>query len=114
MLQAHQPQRFQTIALRPHLIWGKGDPHLLPRVIGRHRKGKLRIVGEGQNKVDLTHARNVVHAHLCAFKSMVRNPSIGGNAYFINQNEPVRLWNWLNQLFKDIGLPVLNKKDFFR
>ena len=46
VLAAHHPNGMRTIALRPHLIWGEGDPHLLPRVISRHRLGKLKIVGE--------------------------------------------------------------------
>ena len=39
VLAAHHPNGMRTIALRPHLIWGEGDPHLLPRVISRHRLG---------------------------------------------------------------------------
>ena len=100
ILEANESQKLQTIALRPHLIWGEGDPHLLPRVINRHKKGKLRIVGEGRNKVDLTHVDNVVHAHFCAMESMVKNStSLGGKAYFIGQDEPVNLWDWLNEIF---------------
>src|ERR1700683_1321450 len=34
-----------TVALRPHLIWGPGDPHLVPRVLARAGEGRLRIVG---------------------------------------------------------------------
>jgi nucleoside-diphosphate-sugar epimerase len=56
----------RTIALRPHLVWGAGDPHLVPRVIARARAGRLRIVGTGRNRVDLVHIHNVVDAHLLA------------------------------------------------
>ncbi|MCK5667823.1 MAG: NAD-dependent epimerase/dehydratase family protein, partial [Gammaproteobacteria bacterium] len=33
-----------TVALRPHLIWGPGDPHLVPRIIERAKAGRLRLV----------------------------------------------------------------------
>jgi 2-alkyl-3-oxoalkanoate reductase len=56
----------RTIALRPHLIWGVGDPHLVPRVLARARAGRLRIVGDGRNRVDLVHVENAVDAHLLA------------------------------------------------
>ncbi|MEC8421133.1 MAG: NAD-dependent epimerase/dehydratase family protein [Verrucomicrobiota bacterium] len=105
---------FSTIALRPHLIWGEGDPHLLPKVISRHRSGKLKIVGNGQNHVDLTHIDNVVEAHIAAFNNLVLGSPIGGNAYFISQNEPVNLWDWLNSLFKSLNLKPLNKRISFR
>lgn len=93
------PGDLRTVALRPHLIWGVGDPNLVPRVLDRTRKGKLRIVGNGQNKVDLSYIDNVVDAHLCAERALDRaenNP--GGKAYFISNDEPVVLWDWINQL----------------
>ena len=98
---------FATVALRPHLIWGENDPHLLPRVINRHKMGKLKIIGNGLNKVDLTHIDNVVHAHILAFDALVSGKPIGGRAYFISQNEPVLLWKWLNSIFKTLGLDAV-------
>ena len=47
-----------TVALRPHLIWGPGDPHLLPRVFEKARQGRLRIVGDGANKVSVSYVEN--------------------------------------------------------
>ena len=28
--------------LRPHLVWGRNDPHLLPKVLTRHKKENLK------------------------------------------------------------------------
>ena len=114
VLGAHSPGKIQTIALRPHLVWGENDPHLLPRVIARHKAGKLRIIGSGQNQVDLTHIENVTHAHICAMQKMIRNKNLGGKPYFIGQCEPVFLWKWLNQVFQSIDLPPLTKKLSFQ
>src|SRR5690606_34102277 len=55
VLAAHRPGSLATIALRPHLIWGPGDPHLVPRILARARTGRLRIVGNGTNRVDMVH-----------------------------------------------------------
>jgi len=114
VLGAHSTGKIQTIALRPHLVWGENDPHLLPRVIARHKAGKLRIIGSGQNQVDLTHIENVTHAHICAMQEMIRNKNLGGKPYFIGQSEPVFLWKWLNQVFQSIDLPPLTKKLSFQ
>jgi len=114
VLSYNNTQGMRTIALRPHLIWGEGDPHLLPRVISRHRAGKLKIVGDGKNLVDLTHLDNVVHAHLCAFQAMTVDSLLGGKAYFIGQNEPVALWQWLNEIFDQLNLPSLKKSVSYR
>jgi len=114
VLEAHLPGKLQTIALRPHLVWGKGDPHLLPRVIQRHKAGKLKIIGDGMNQVDLTHIDNVAHAHICAMKAMLLNQNLGGKPYFISQGEPVYLWEWLNQLFLLLDLPPLSRSLNFK
>jgi len=55
-----------TCALRPHLIFGPGDPHLIPRLIDRARAGKLVRVGDGRNEVTLCAVSNAAHAHLLA------------------------------------------------
>ena len=110
VLISNNGSSFCTIALRPHLVWGEGDPHLLPKVIKRHLQHKLKIVGDGKNKVDLTHIDNVTHAHVSAMNSLVNCKDVGGKAYFISQNEPVSLWPWLNQLFSKLDLPPSKRK----
>jgi nucleoside-diphosphate-sugar epimerase len=103
---------FQTVALRPHLIWGVGDPHLVPRVLARARAGRLRIVGTGQNRVDLLHVENAVDAHLLAEKALRRSPGAtpAGRAYFITNGEPVLLWGWINQLLQALDEPPIKKQ----
>ena len=51
---AASDDQLRVTALRPHLIWGVGDPHLVPRVLARARAGRLRIVGPGTNRVDIS------------------------------------------------------------
>jgi len=110
VLESNCPGEFQALALRPHLIWGKEDPHLLPRILQKHRNNKLKIVGSGKNRMDITHVSNVAHAHICAFQAMLQNQKLGGKPYFIGQNEPVEIWPWLNEIFKNLELPELTKK----
>ena len=62
---------FATCALRPHLIWGVGDPHLVPRILARAAAGRLRIVGGGQNLVDMVHVENAADAHLLAEQALL-------------------------------------------
>ena len=109
VLFSHQPRGLRTIALRPHLIWGIGDPHLLPRVISRARSGRLRIVGDGQNRVDITHVSNAADAHLLALDAL-ESESAGGRAYFISQGEPVCLWEWVNEILQGLSIPPVVKK----
>lgn len=109
VLFSHQPKGLRTVALRPHLIWGVGDPHLLPRVINRARSGRLRIIGDGQNRVDITHVENAAEAHLLALDALEKGMT-GGKAYFISQGEPVRLWDWINEMLQGLSIPPVVKK----
>lgn len=96
---------FRTVALRPHLIWGSGDTHLVPRVLAQARAGRLRIVGDGKNRVDMVHVSNAADAHLLA-ESVLAGTQAGaaaGHAYFITNGEPVCLWDWINHLLISLG-----------
>ena len=55
-----------TVSIRPHLIWGPGDPHLVPRILTKADSGRLVRVGPGKNKVDIIYIDNAVSAHLIA------------------------------------------------
>ncbi len=110
VLAVNNYKGLRTIALRPHLIWGIGDPHLIPTVISRARAGKLRIIGDGYNRVDITHVDNAAHAHLLAFDALENGNSEGGKPYFISQDQPVVLWKWINELLTRINIKPVEKR----
>lgn len=109
MVLAAHGKNLATCALRPHLIWGPGDPHLLPRVIESAKSGRLKIVGDGSNRVDVTYVENAADAHLQALEALIEGKA-GGKAYFISQGEPVLLWDWINSLLQRLGEKPLQKK----
>lgn len=98
----------RTVALRPHLVWGAGDPHLVPRVLARARAGRLRIVGSGKNRVDMVHVENAVDAHFAAEAAL--DGVAAGRAYFITNGEPVVLWEWINGLLSALGEPPVARR----
>lgn len=100
--------RLATVALRPHLVWGPGDQNVVPRVLALAKKGRLKIIGSGRNKVDVTHITNVIDAHLLAESAPAA--TVGGQAYFITNGEPVVLWDWINQLLRGLGRPEITKR----
>jgi len=111
VLTANDPDGsgLRTIALRPHLIWGVGDNHLIPRVIARAKAGKLRIVGDGLNNVDIVHVENAADAQIRAQVALERIESCG-KPYFITQGEPVVLWDWINGLLDRLGISTVEKQ----
>jgi|SRR5665647_1059057 len=109
VLQA-QSSSLHTIAIRPHLVWGPGDQHLVPRLLERGKNGTLKIIGSGANRVDITYIDNVVHAHILAAENLRTSGSGAGQAFFIGQDEPVNLWQWINGLFARMGIPTVSRK----
>src|SRR5437763_2098356 len=98
-----------TVALRPHLIWGPGDPHLVPRLLARARAGRLRRVGDGANRIDTTYVENAAAAHLLALDRLRPGAACAGRAYFIAQGEPVPLWDFINRILALAGLPPVRR-----
>ena len=113
VLRANSPL-LQTTALRPHLVWGPGDNHLIPRLLERGRQGRLKIVGDGDNRVDISYIDNVVDAHLAAARNLEMVGTAAGEAFFISQDEPVVLWDWVNELFMRLAMPPVAKKISFQ
>jgi nucleoside-diphosphate-sugar epimerase len=109
VLQASCAQ-LRTAAIRPHLVWGPGDTNLIPRLIARGRERSLRIVGGGATRVDIAYIDNVVHAHLLAEENLRSSGTAAGKAFFIGQQEPVRLWPWINDLFARMNVPPVTKQ----
>lgn len=103
-------EELNTCSIRPHLIWGPDDPHLIPRLIQRGKAGSLKIIGNGLNKVDITYIDNVAHAHLLAAKNLFTSKTAAGNAYFIGQERPVELWSWVNEIFEKLDIGMVRQK----
>jgi nucleoside-diphosphate-sugar epimerase len=102
-----------TCALRPHLIWGPKDRHLIPRLIQRARAGQLLRVGDGTNLVDNIYVDNAAHAHIQAAEAMRPGSPVCGSAYFISQGDPVNCWGWINDILKLARLPRVKRSISF-
>ena len=109
VLAANGKQNLATVALRPHLIWGPRDNHLLPTLVQKARHGRLRRVGDGHNVISTVYVENAAAAHLQAADLLNPDAPHAGNAYFINEPETVNLWKWINQLLELAELPTVSR-----
>lgn len=108
--EANDGTTLRTVALRPHLIWGPGDTHLVPTIIERARAGRLTQIGDGTNLVDLTLIDDCVAAHIAAMHALECNAAaVCGGVYFISQGDPVNMWAWINQVLERHGLPPVSR-----
>ncbi|RPD85341.1 2-alkyl-3-oxoalkanoate reductase [Luteimonas sp. 100069] len=98
-----------TVALRPRLIWGPGDQQLLPRLVERAKAGRLRFVGNGDNRIDTTYIDNAAQAHFDAFAHLAPGAACAGRAYFISNGEPTTVREIVNALLAAAGAPQVDR-----
>ena len=114
VLAANGEGGLATCALRPHLIWGPRDQHLIPRLLDRARRGKLRRIGDGRNLVDMIYVENAAAAHLLAGDALQLGGPNAGKAYFISQADPVNCWEWIDQILVSAGQSPVKRAISFK
>ncbi len=109
MVLAADGPELATVSLRPHLVWGPGDPNIAPRLIARARAGVLRRIGGLNKKVDATFIDDAAEAHVLALERLSPGSPAAGKAYFISGGDPRPLWEIINGLLGAAGLPPVEK-----
>lgn len=106
LLLAADGQGLRTTAIRPAGIWGSGPGcYMMAKFIDELRKGSLVVtIGDGTALADNTHVANVVSAELLAAEALVRAPAtVGGQAFFVTDEEPMNLMEWFRPLIEGLG-----------
>ncbi len=98
-------KNLNTIIIRPHLIWGPEDNHVVPAII--NRAGKLKKIGRKDDLVDTIYVDNAADAHILSLEKLLENSLLSGNIYFISQDEPVSKWEMANSFLNAAGLPPI-------
>ncbi len=109
LVLAANDERLATVALRPHLIWGPGDNHLVPRIIARGQSGALRRIGAGNRLVDCVYIDNAARAHIQAAAQLAIGAGVAGKTYFITNDEPLPLWDIIDRILAAAALPPVSK-----
>ncbi|MBY0231624.1 MAG: NAD-dependent epimerase/dehydratase family protein, partial [Gemmataceae bacterium] len=106
MVLAANGRGLATVALRPHLHWGPGDNHLVPRLL--ERGPRLRRIGEGK-RIDSVYIDNAAEAHLLAADRLEVGSPIAGRAYFISNGEPLPTWELVDRILAAGGRPPVTR-----
>lgn len=95
------------IILRPRALIGRGDTIIMPRIIRAFQEGKLKIIGDGNNVVDLTSLANV--ADSIELSLFVGAEGIN-QTYNISNGKPVKLWATINKVLSLLGYEMNKQK----
>ncbi|KAD6119512.1 hypothetical protein E3N88_10783 [Mikania micrantha] len=108
VIKANGMNGLLTCCIRPSSIFGPGDKFLVPTLVAAARKGKSKyIIGDGKNMYDFTYVENVAHAHVCAERAIASGGTVSkraaGEAYFITNMEPIRVWEFMSLILVGLG-----------
>lgn len=96
------------ITLRPRALIGRGDTVIMPRLIRAFDEKKLKIIGDGNNLVDLTPVSNVVDAILLSLATT--SSKAINQTYNISNGEPVKLWEQIRLVLNLLNRKLSNRK----
>lgn len=99
-----------TVSLRPHLIWGPGDTHLIPRILKRGRAGRLRRIGGSNKLIDSIYIDNAAEAHILAADRLHPKSPVAGKVYFLSNGDPWPIWDLINAILGCADLPPVTRR----
>lgn len=95
------------ITLRPRALIGRGDTVIMPRLIRAYDEGRLQVIGNGKNVVDLTPVANVADAILLAMNAKA---TALNQVYNISNGNPVMLWEKIDLVLKQLDRQLPPKR----
>ncbi len=109
VIAADKQKGLRTVAIRPAGLWGHGEGcYMVSKLVKELRKGSfVATVGDCTSLADNTHVDNLVQAELLAAEKLVEAPNIvGGQAYFVTDEEQMNLIEWFRPLIEGLGYRV--------
>lgn len=95
-----------TCSIRPSGIWGRGDQTMFRKVFESVLAGHVKVlVGNKETKLDNSYVHNLVHGFILAAEHLVEGGSAPGQAYFINDGEPINMFEFARPVVQACGEP---------
>jgi nucleoside-diphosphate-sugar epimerase len=91
---------FETVVVRPRLVWGAGDTTILPALVSAVEKKRFSWIGGGRHSTSTTHVDNVIHGLMLGAER-----GRPGGVYFVTDGEPVVFREFVTELLGTQGVP---------
>src|SRR6201996_4049069 len=93
-----------TCAIRPSGIWGRGDQTMFRKVFESVLAGHVKVlVGRKAARLDNSYVHNLIHGFILAAENLVPGGTAPGQAYFINDAEPVNMFEFARPVIAACG-----------
>ncbi|VEG57354.1 3-beta hydroxysteroid dehydrogenase/isomerase [Mycolicibacterium aurum] len=95
-----------TCSIRPSGIWGRGDQTMFRKVFESVLAGHVKVlVGSKDIKLDNSYVHNLVHGFILAAQHLVEGGTAPGQAYFINDGEPINMFEFARPVVEACDQP---------
>jgi nucleoside-diphosphate-sugar epimerase len=90
---------FETVVVRPRLVWGPGDTTIVPSLTAAIEKKRFSWIGGGEHLTSTTHVDNTV-------EGLVLGATRGqpGGVYFVTDGEPAVFREFITSLLRANGV----------
>jgi 3beta-hydroxy-delta5-steroid dehydrogenase/steroid delta-isomerase len=93
-----------TCSIRPSGIWGRGDQTMFRKVFESVLAGHVKVLVGGRNvKLDNSYVHNLIHGFILAAQHLVPGGTAPGQAYFINDGEPINMFEFSRPVVEACG-----------
>jgi 3beta-hydroxy-delta5-steroid dehydrogenase/steroid delta-isomerase len=93
-----------TCSIRPSGIWGRGDQTMFRKVFESVLAGHIKVlVGRKAARLDNSYVHNLIHGFILAAENLVPGGTAPGQAYFINDAEPINMFEFARPVVAACG-----------
>lgn len=106
VLRAHDVDGLRTAAVRPGGVWGPGEGAMMVQDFLEHlAAGEFKATfGSGKSVTDNVHVDSVVDVHFLVAQKLGTDPAlVGGQAYFVSDDEPTNPVTWYRPIVEGLG-----------
>lgn len=104
VLAANAVDGMLTCSIRPSGIWGRGDQTMFRKVFESVQAGHVKVlVGSKHAKLDNSYVHNLIHGFVLAAQHLVPGGTAPGQAYFINDGDPVNMFEFARPVVEACG-----------
>ncbi len=98
-----------TCSIRPSGIWGRGDQTMFRKVFESVLAGHVKVlVGNKNVKLDNSYVHNLIHGFILAAEHLAPGGTAPGQAYFINDGDPVNMFEFARPVIAACGRTLPN------
>ncbi len=93
-----------TCAIRPSGIWGRGDQTMFRKLFESVVAGHVKVlIGRKSARLDNSYVHNLIHGFILAAQHLVPGGTAPGQAYFINDAEPINMFEFARPVIEACG-----------